>query len=481
MGGIGGGSCRHPILRSSRSRGSGLDAGLSARAGQPLPTAAIDGPKVAGSRPFPRRGAAGRPAEGLAEKSGGWWFGTAGIALALALFGGISLASKRFLPTGDSGPIRVIGRSALSTKHSACLLRVGDRVLIVGIGPQGPPSTLGEITDPLELARLAPRRESRPMPGPEGWPDSPIDRLRPTDRRRRMIRRALLVSIPVLLLALPALGSPPPDQPKASTSTSVRPNGKAGLEPAAEEPRAADPKPAEAATPAAGQPGTFPWSPTADDFKGLKSVALIGLASMAPAALLMFTSFVRINIVLILLRQALGSPQVPGNQVLAALALLLSVIVMKPVGESVYTRAIQPYAAKQISPRQAWEAGSRPIKTFMIEQIKRTNHVDYLWELYDFAEPPRPGRVEPVYEDEIPLRVVAPAFLLSELTTALMIGFVIYLPFLVIDLVVSAVLSAMGLFMLPPSLVAMPLKLVLFVLADGWLLVATALLRTFAV
>ena len=198
----------------------------------------------------------------------------------------------------------------------------------------------------------------------------------------------------------------------------------------------------------------------------------------------MFTSFVRIQIVLILIRQALGSPQIPGNQVLTALALLLSLIVMKPVGESVYSRAIGPYAA---SPRtaedakRAWEAGSRPIKAFMLAQIKRTNHAHYLWDLYDLAEPAGPGRADPVYDDEMPLRVVAPAFLLSELTTAMMIGFLIYLPFLVIDLVVSAVLSAMGLFMLPPSLVAMPLKLILFVLADGWLLVATALLRTFEV
>jgi flagellar biosynthesis protein FliP len=295
-----------------------------------------------------------------------------------------------------------------------------------------------------------------------------------------MIRRALLVSFPVLLLALPAFGSSPPDQPRSSNSATVLPNGKAGLDPVSEEPPAPASKPSDSENPPV-KPLAASFEIKPKDFEGLKSVALIGLASMAPAALLMFTSFVRINIVLILLRQALGSPQVPGNQVLAALALLLSLLVMKPVGESVYTRAIQPYAAGQVTPRQAWEAGSRPIKTFMIEQIKRTNHVDYLWELYDFAEPPRPGRVEPVYEDEVPLRVVAPAFLLSELTTALMIGFVIYLPFLVIDLVVSAVLSAMGLFMLPPSLVAMPLKLVLFVLADGWLLVATALLRTFAV
>ncbi len=281
----------------------------------------------------------------------------------------------------------------------------------------------------------------------------------------------------LLSAALPALGSPPPERPKAEGQ--VRPNASLRVDAPADEPApSSDPRPA----PSAIKPGAFPWSPTADDFKGLKSVALIGLVSLAPAALLMFTSFVRINIVLILLRQALGSPQIPGNQVLAALALLLSLLVMRPVGESVYDRAIRPYAAGEIKDvGRVWEAGSKPIKTFMIEQIKRTNHGHYLWDLYDFAEPPRPGRVDPVYDDEFPLRVVAPAFLLSELTTALMIGFVIYLPFLVIDLVVSAVLSAMGLFMLPPSLVALPLKLVLFVLADGWLLVATALLRTFAV
>ena len=115
----------------------------------------------------------------------------------------------------------------------------------------------------------------------------------------------------------------------------------------------------------------------------------------------------------------------------------------------------------------------------MVQQIELTRHQDYLWQFYDYVEPPTPGRVDPVYGEDFPLRVVAPAFLLSELTTALVIGFYIYLPFLVIDLVVSAVLAAMGLFMLPPSLVAMPLKLILFVLADGWLLVASMLLQSF--
>ncbi len=117
----------------------------------------------------------------------------------------------------------------------------------------------------------------------------------------------------------------------------------------------------------------------------------------------------------------------------------------------------------------------------MIDQIKRTNHEEYLQTLHEYAVPPSPGQADPApaRAQEFPLRVVAPAYLLSELTTALMIGFYVYLPFLVIDLVVSSVLAATGLFMLPPALVSMPIKLIVFVLADGWLLIATMLLSSF--
>jgi len=206
---------------------------------------------------------------------------------------------------------------------------------------------------------------------------------------------------------------------------------------------------------------------------------LFALSSFAPAAVLMVTAFVRINIVLTLLRQALGSPQIPGNQVLLALALLLTALVMEPVGRQVYERGIEPYSRQELSAEEAWTAGTGPIKTFMLTQILKTKHDDYLWKLHDFTIPDGTIDSEPKSYDEFSLRVVAPAFLLSELTTALMIGFLIYLPFLVIDLVVSAVLAAMGLFMLPPSLVSLPLKLILFVLADGWMLVAGMLLRSF--
>src|SRR5262249_55423508 len=142
-----------------------------------------------------------------------------------------------------------------------------------------------------------------------------------------------------------------------------------------------------------------------------KTVALFALISLAPAAVLMVTSFVRINIVLTLLRQALGSPQVPGNQVITALALLLTALVMRPVADVAYSRGIKPYAEGRCTPAEAWEATSRPIKAFMVLQIERTGHEEYLWQLYDYAVPPTPGRADSSYPEEFPFRVVAPAFL----------------------------------------------------------------------
>lgn len=210
------------------------------------------------------------------------------------------------------------------------------------------------------------------------------------------------------------------------------------------------------------------------------TVTLFALVSLVPAALLMATAFVRISIVLTLLRQALGSPQVPGNQVLMALALLLTALVMKPAAELIYEQGIAPFASGAKSPAKAWRDGTEPLKGFMIVQIVRTGHEHYLQDLYDQAEPAGSARAAPEFYEDYPLHVVAPAFLISELTTALFLGFAIYLPFLVIDLVVASVLAAMGLIMLPPSLVAMPLKLMLFVLADGWMLVSGMLLRGFA-
>lgn len=235
-----------------------------------------------------------------------------------------------------------------------------------------------------------------------------------------------------------------------------------------------------------------------DSFRMFSSTApgVIWMAGLTflPAALLMTTSYVRIQITLGLLRQALGSPSIPGNQVIVALSLLLSVLVMKPVVERVYEDAIVPYSGGRISQVEALRTGSEPIRRFMLAQIRHTGHEGYLDELDAYAksqdeapgeepapESRSPGDVAGGSEDSpYPLHVVAPAFLLSELTTALSIGFAVYLPFLVVDLVVATVLAAMGIWMMPPSLIATPTKLILFVLADGWMLTAGALINGFA-
>jgi flagellar biosynthesis protein FliP len=311
-------------------------------------------------------------------------------------------------------------------------------------------------------------------------------------RRTRIRPTACALAVAtVALLLLPGAG-PPGDRAALRSDPDVAPNRPLSLE-ADTKARPAVPPPSRpavrtapaAAVPAPSANASASTNPPVAPFEGpqlirsVQTVGLLALVSLAPAAVLMVTAFVRINIVLVLLRQALGSPQVPGNQVLTALALLLTALVMRPVGETVYTRAIEPYASGRIGWVEAYRAGSVPIKAFMVAQIEATHHEKYLWELYDLAVPEAPGQVDPVYGEEFPMRVVAPAFLLSELTTALIFGFFLYLPFLVIDLVVAAVLAAMGLFMMPPSLVALPLKLILFVLADGWLHVATKLLESF--
>lgn len=200
---------------------------------------------------------------------------------------------------------------------------------------------------------------------------------------------------------------------------------------------------------------------------------LLSVLSLAPALVLMTTSFVRFSVVLYLLRQALGMQQLPPNQVVAALAVFLTALVMAPIWREMHAEAIRPYTQREISGEEAWQRGTEPLKRFMSAQIERAGDSDDVWLFLQYL----PEQPEPETYEQVPLEALAPAFLLSELKTAFLIGFRIYLPFLVIDLVVAAVLTGMGMFMLPPSFVSIPFKLLLFVLADGWHLVVGALLE----
>lgn len=199
-------------------------------------------------------------------------------------------------------------------------------------------------------------------------------------------------------------------------------------------------------------------------------LALLTVLSLAPAFFIMVTSFTRIVIVLSFLRQALGTQQVPPNQVLISLALFLTVFVMAPVGQTVYTEAVEPLIAEKISYEDAWAKGIQPIRAFMLRQV-REKDLDLFIEL---SKLPKPETV-----DQVPIHVVIPAFILSELRVSFQIGFLIYIPFLIIDMVVASILMAMGMMMLPPVMISLPFKIILFVLADGWYLIVGSLVKSF--
>ena len=202
----------------------------------------------------------------------------------------------------------------------------------------------------------------------------------------------------------------------------------------------------------------------------LQILALLTVLSLAPAFFIMVTSFTRVVIVLSFLRQAIGTQQVPPNQILISLALFITVFVMAPVGEAVYSQALQPLLAEQISYEEAWTKGIQPIRSFMLKQVR-----DKDLELFiELSKLPKPATV-----DQVPIHVVIPAYILSELRVAFQIGFLIYIPFLIVDMVVASILMSMGMMLLPPAVISLPFKLILFVLADGWNLVVGSLVKSF--
>ena len=202
----------------------------------------------------------------------------------------------------------------------------------------------------------------------------------------------------------------------------------------------------------------------------LQVLLIMELLTILPALVLMMTSFTRIIIVLAILRQALGLQQSPPNQVLIGLSLFLSLFVMAPTLEEVNTRAIEPYAAEQIEADQAIERAGDAFRGFMIRQTRKTD-------LAMFAD--MAGQQEFEDAQDIPYSILLPAFVTSELKTAFQIGFMLFLPFLVIDLVVASVLMSLGMMMLSPTIISLPFKLLLFVLVDGWALLMGSLAMSF--
>jgi flagellar biosynthetic protein FliP len=223
--------------------------------------------------------------------------------------------------------------------------------------------------------------------------------------------------------------------------------------------------------------GPESWTSPEGASSTIKMMLAIAVMSLAPAVLLMTTCFVRIVIVLSLLRQALGTQQLPPNQVLTSLALFLTLLVMLPVWKEAYDKAVAPYTSRQISLEEACAAGAKPVRRFMSMQIEKTGNSQDVRLFLDYL--PGAGSRSYEYYEDVPLTALLPAFMLSELKTAFLIGFQIYLPFLILDMVIASVLVSMGMLMLPPVLVSLPFKLMLFVLVDGWHLVAGMLLASF--
>jgi flagellar biosynthetic protein FliP len=220
--------------------------------------------------------------------------------------------------------------------------------------------------------------------------------------------------------------------------------------------------PALTSTPAAGGGQTYNLS--------LQTLLLLTSLSFLPAILLMMTGFTRIIIVLSLLRSAIGTPSAPPNQVLIGLALFLTFFVMSPVLDKIYTEAYLPYSESKLDFPQAIDKGIVPLKAFMLRQTRES----------DLALFVRISNSEPLQSaDQVPLRILVPAYVTSELKTAFQIGFVIFIPFLIIDMVVASVLMSMGMMMVSPAIISLPFKIMLFVLADGWNLIIGSLAQSF--
>ncbi len=207
-----------------------------------------------------------------------------------------------------------------------------------------------------------------------------------------------------------------------------------------------------------------------DWFTGLKIIAFMTVLALAPSILIMMTSFTRILVVFAFLRQALGTQQSPPTQILIGLALFMTVFIMMPVWQKIDSEALTPYLNEEIKQADAVEKAAAPLRSFMLKQTRE----DDLLLFIGAARMERPEKAE-----ETPMHVLIPAFVISELRTAFEIGFLIYIPFVVLDLVVASVLMSMGMMMLPPVMISLPLKIILFVLVDGWHLITASLLQSF--
>ncbi|WP_427854633.1 flagellar type III secretion system pore protein FliP [Desulfotomaculum copahuensis] len=202
----------------------------------------------------------------------------------------------------------------------------------------------------------------------------------------------------------------------------------------------------------------------------VKILVLLTILALAPGLLVMVTSFTRIVVVLSILRSAVGIQQTPPNQVIIGLALFLTAFVMAPVFTQINDQALQPYLNNQLTQQQAWDAAAKPLRAFMLKQTREKDLALFV----KLSKTPQPRNA-----GDVSLLVLTPAFVISELKTAFEMGFLLYVPFLVIDMVVATAMMSMGMFMLPPVMISLPFKILLFVMVDGWYLVVKSLVESY--
>lgn len=404
-----------------------------------------------------------------------------GVALTLALVLALVAVTMRMLRRVTSGsaasrsaiPLTVVQRVALGPRQGIAIVRIGEQLVAVSVG-EGGVRTLAELEAAPEAAPVVAPEQTRP------------------DFRSAFRAGLRNVGLPVGVLLL-AIGAAPLTADAQSTSGADTISRSAAVSPA----RAPTPAPATAAPPtggaAAGAATVAAPAASLDavtralpqiDLKlgengnngGLRLsgtvgvVVMLGALTMLPALLLLMTSFTRILIVLHFVKQALGTQTTPPAQLLAAMALLLTGFVMSPTLSEVNQQALTPWMNGDIDQPAMMTAAIQPLRGFMIRQTRERDIEAFL----EMSQTPPPARVE-----DTPTVVLMSAFVTGELRTAFQLGFALFLPFIIIDIVVSSVLMSMGMFMLPPAMIALPFKLLLFVLVDGWTLLMQSLVASF--
>jgi flagellar biosynthetic protein FliP len=402
--------------------------------------------------------------------------GSSSLDLRVTAFLGALLAAvvllkwngRRTMQRPPAEVFAVLGEASLGGQHVARIVRFGPKTILVGVSG-ATCTTLAEIDDPGVTDAIS----AACLPtGPTGSAGV-LSRVS-LPLRARAAARALLGAVVLALASLPsapahgaeAAGPALPELPAATSTAEPPPAGPIGSA------IGGRPTTEIAALPAWSDFTARALGPRSVDGI-LSAVILFGVASIAPAILLMTTSFVRMSVVLSLVRQGLGTQGLPSNQIVTSLALFLSLLVMWPVWTSAYREGVQPLQEGRIDANTAFERGSVPVRRWMASQIELAGNRQTML-LFLARHPTAPREVRSY--DEVPLETLLPAFLVSELKTAFSIGVRLLLPFLVLDLLVATLLASTGLGMVSPATVSLPLKLVVFVMADGWSLVVQSLL-----